>query len=110
MAFLDTAKSKWNEKKPVVFALVLGAVAGPFISNSMGWQVTSGASERKAHAATVEQQALFCVERVKATGQIMKNLEYSARKDLADKWGVMPGQVKATYDVTYACSEKLGDL
>ena len=88
---------------------MLGLVVGPFISNMIGWQVTSGTSEEKVRASVVEQQALFCVERVRATGQDMSGLEYSARRDLAEKWGVMPGQDSTDYDVTYACSEKLGE-
>ena len=33
MKILGALKSKWEEKKPVVIALVLGLVVGPFISN-----------------------------------------------------------------------------
>ena len=55
MGILDTAKSKWEEIKPVVFALVLGLVVGPFISNMIGWQVTSGTSEEQVRASVVEQ-------------------------------------------------------
>ena len=109
MNFLNTMKSKWEEKKPVVMALALGLVVGPFISNMIGWQVTSGTLEMQVRAAVVEQQALYCVERVRATGQILSGLEYGARKDLAEKWAVMPGQDSAEYDVTYACAEKLGE-
>ena len=109
MNFLNTMKSKWEEKKPVVMALALGLVVGPFISNMIGWQVTSGTLEEQVRAAVVEQQALYCLERVRATGQILSGLEYGARKDLAKKWAVMPGQDSAEYDVTYACAEKLGE-
>jgi len=107
--FLHTAKRKWQEKKPVVMALALGLVVGPFISNNIGWQVTSGTLEEQVRTAVVEQQVLYCVERVRATGQILSDLEYSARRDLAEKWAVMPGQDSAEYDVTYACSKKLGE-
>ena len=86
---------------------MLGLVVGPFVSNMIGWQVTSGTLEEQVRAAVVEQQALFCVERVRATGQNLSGLDYGARRDLAEKWAVMPGQDSADYDVRYACSEKL---
>ena len=109
MSILDTVKSKWEKMKPIVIALALGLIVGPFISNMIGWQVTSGTSEQQVLAAVVEQQALFCVERVRATGINTGGLDYRMRGDLADKWAVMPGQDSADYKVKNACSEKLGE-
>jgi len=97
---VDTVKSKWEEKKPIAFAFALGLVLGPFISNMIGWQVTNGSLERRVRAAVVEQQALFCVERVRAAGQDTTGFEYSALKDIAKEWSVMPGQDSVDYDVT----------
>ena len=108
MSILDTVKSKWEKMKPIVIALALGLIVGPFISNMIGWQVTSGALEEQVRTAVVEQQALFCVERIRATGQDTSGFEYSALKDLAKRWSVMQDQDSADYDVAYACSVKLG--
>ncbi|MDP6787974.1 MAG: hypothetical protein QGI13_12685 [Rhodospirillales bacterium] len=108
MSILDTAKKKYEGNEAVLIAFVLGLILGPIISNTFGWQVSRGTSEAHIRAAVVEQQALFCVERVKATGQDTSGFEYSALKDIAKEWSVMPGQDAADYDVTYACSEKLG--
>ena len=108
MSTLDAAKKKFKENEMIAIAFVVGLVVGPLISSMIGWQVTGGASEEKVRAAVVEQQALFCVERIRATGQDTSGFEYSALKDLAKQWSVMPGQDSADYDVAHACSEKLG--
>jgi hypothetical protein len=100
-------KDKWRAAKPVVIALAIGLVIGPFVSNNIGWQVTSGMLEKAVRGAVVEQQALFCVERVKATGQDASTLDYSARRALAEKWAVMPGQKAADWEVISVCSSKL---
>jgi hypothetical protein len=107
---LDTVKSKWSKIKPLVYALALGLIAGPVISNSVGWQLTRSTSEMNVRNALIEMQATFCLERFLASGQSAKGLEYSARKDYAAKWAVMPGQDKSEYDVRYACAEKIGDI
>jgi hypothetical protein len=105
---LDTAKKKFKENEMIAIAFVVGLVVGPLISGMIGWQVTGGALEEQVRAAVVEQQALFCVERIRATGQDTSGFEFSALNDLAKQWSVMPGQDSADYDVAHACSEKLG--
>ena len=37
-------ESKWDNAKPAAFALAVGLVAGPYISNALGWQVAIGTS------------------------------------------------------------------
>ncbi len=108
MSTLDTAKKKLKENEMIAIAFVVGLVVGPLISSMIGWQVTSGALEEQVRTAVVEQQTLFCVERIRATGQDTSGFEYSALKDLAKRWSVMPDQDSADYDVAYACSVKLG--
>jgi len=104
---VETVKGKWLAAKPAVIALAIGLVVGPFVSNNIGWQVTSGMLETKVRVAIVEQQALFCVERVKATGKDASKLDYDARRALAEKWAVMPGQKAADWEVVSVCSNKL---
>lgn len=103
-------KSKWERIKPLLIALGIGLVLGPVISNGIGWQLTRSTSEMNVRNAIIEMQATFCFERFLASGQSPKGLEYSARKDYAAKWAVMPGQDKSEYDVRYACAEKIGEL
>ena len=107
MSTMSNVKDKWEKVKPRVYAVCLGLIVGPFITNGIGWQVTSGNMERQVHAAVIEQQAGFCLERIEATGQSTTGLEYSARRDLAEKWSIMPGQDSAEYEVISACSEKI---
>lgn len=103
----STLSDKWQTWKPALYALAIGLVVGPFISNQAGWQVTSGSLESQVRRAVVEQQALFCVERVRATGADAAKLDYGPRRALAEKWAVMPGQKDADYEVVSTCSLKL---
>ena len=102
-----TVKDKWTKVKPRFMAVCLGLIVGPFISNAIGWQVTSGALERQLHAAVIEQQANFCLERIQATGTNTSGFDFGTRRNLAEKWAVMPGQDSAEYDVIEACSDKI---
>lgn len=100
-------RSKWETLKPVAIALAIGLVAGPFISNFVGWQVTSGAAQAQLRAGVVEQVALFCEERARSEVKDLGKLDWSARNDLAKKWAVVPGAAAAESDATYACARKL---
>ena len=107
MSAMTTVQGKWAKVKPRFMAVCLGLMVGPFISNAIGWQVTSGALERQLHAAVIEQQANFCLERIQATGTNTNGIDFGTRRDLAEKWGTMPGQESAEYDVVRACSEMI---
>src|SRR5689334_8918776 len=63
MTAWENAASKWTAAKPAAIALAIGLVAGPLISNAIGWQVTSGTARAEIHAGIVEQQAMFCEAR-----------------------------------------------
>ena len=107
MSIWETAKTKWAAARPAVIFIGIGLVVGPFISNIIGWQVTSGHLEKEVRAATVEQQALFCEGRARADVGDTSDLDWSARRELADKWAVMPGQDTADATVSVACARKL---
>lgn len=107
MATTRTLADNWLSIKPRVIALVIGLVAGPFISNMLGWQVTSGSAQARANLAVVEQQALFCESRARADVKEPGKLDYTGRRDLAQKWSVMPGKTAADPVVTNACADKL---
>ena len=58
--------NKLSEWRTPAIALAVGLIAGPIISNLLGWQVSSSTMEEEVGAAVVEQQALFCEERARA--------------------------------------------
>jgi hypothetical protein len=107
MATTSTLASNWQSIKPRVIALVVGLVAGPFISNMLGWQVTSGNAQARTDLAVVAQQASFCEARARADVKEPSKLDYSGRRDLAQKWAVMPGQTAPDSSVINACADKL---
>ena len=104
---MNTAASRWESAKPKLLYLVIGLVIGPIITNVAGWQVTSSSAKSQVHAGIVEQQALFCEAKARASVADPKKLEWSARSDLAKKWAVMPGATTTDYDVITACANKL---
>ncbi len=107
MTAWENAASKWSAAKPAAIALAIGLVAGPLISNYIGWQVTSGTARAEVHAGIVEQQAMFCEARARAAMPTAAKLDWTARYELAGKWAVMPGSAPADSDVTSACATKL---
>ena len=104
---MDTLKEKWAKVKPTLMAIGFGLIVGPFISNALGWQVTSGALDKKLEAALLDLQVNFCVEKVKAAGVNTKGIDFGARRDIAKKWAVMPGQDSADYEVMRGCSDRI---
>lgn len=107
MTAWDDIASKWMAAKPAAIALAIGLVAGPLISNYIGWQVTSRTAQAEIHAGIVEQQAIFCEARARADVPTAATLEWTARYELAVKWAAMPGSAPADSEVTSACARKL---
>ena len=99
--------AEWVTRKPQLIALAIGLVAGPLISNYLGWQVTSGNARTQVRAGIVEQQASYCNVRARAAVEAPGKLEWSARNELARKWAVMPGADSPDSDVANACERKL---
>jgi hypothetical protein len=106
MTAWDTAASRWRTAKPAAIALAIGLVAGPLISNYMGWQVTNRTAQAEVHAGIVEQQAVYCEARARADVPAAGALDWTARYQLAVKWAAM-GTAPADSDVTSACARKL---
>jgi hypothetical protein len=109
MATMSTSATtnSWASIKPRAVALAIGLVMGPFISNFLGWQVTSGSAQAKLAHAVVEQQALFCEARARDDVTEPGKLDYTDRRNLAEKWAVMPGKTSADSAVTSACADRL---
>jgi hypothetical protein len=104
----EEVASKWKVAKPWAVALIIGLIAGPLISNYLGWQVTSGMARAQIHAGIVEQQAVYCDARARAEVSAPGELAWTARYELAQKWSAMPGGGPADSDVTSVCASKLG--
>jgi hypothetical protein len=106
MTAWDNAASKWQTAKPAAIALAVGLVAGPLISNYMGWQVTNRTAQAEVHAGIVEQQAVYCETRARTEVPASAALDWTARYQLAVKWAAT-GTAAADSDVTSACARKL---
>ena len=98
---------RWTSLKPIAIALAIGLVAGPLISNSMGWQITQGRADRQSHASAVEQQAIICAAQARIATPDTASLNWSLRRELAEKFAVMPGRQMAESDVINACAQIL---
>lgn len=107
MTNMQTAQAKWQAAKPIVFALAIGLVAGPLISNYMGWQVTRGTAQTQMRENVTEQLAMVCAARAKAEVVDTGQLDWTARSELAKKWVVAAGAPLADLDVAGACARRL---
>jgi len=107
MAFVQTGKSRWETAKPLAFAFAVGLIAGPLVTNYIGWQVTSRSAQADMHAGIVEQQALFCEARARTAVPAPDKLGWAARYELAKKWAIMPGATEPPSGVASACASKL---
>ena len=103
----QTFQSKWQAMKPMVFALAIGLVAGPLITNYIGWQVTSGTARAETRDSVLQQFAMMCVDRARADDANAAKLDWGARSELAKKWAVAPAAPFADLDVRSACTAKL---
>jgi len=103
----DRLGDRWATIKPLALALIIGLVAGPLISGMMGWQVLRGTSEQRIHASAVEQQSMICVANARATTPDTASMNWAARRELAEKYAVMPGRTTADADVITACNQGL---
>lgn len=103
----DRMGDQWETLKPFALVLALGLVAGPLISNYMGWQVTAGSAERQNRAVAVQQQAMICDAMARGDTPEAATLDWAARRRLAEKYAVMPGRDEAEAGVTTACSDLL---
>lgn len=103
----ENISTKWTAIKPRLFALVAGLVLGPFVSNALGWQVTSGSAQAQARMGIIEQLSTICDVGARTAVADPGKLDWSTRAELAKKWAIMPGASSADSDVTNACERKL---
>jgi len=88
---------------------VIGLILGPFISDWMDWQVTTGTMDSAVQNAVITYRADLCAKRAQAdpglTPDTLKN--WTSRRELAEKWAVLPGENKVDSDVVSECSALL---
>ncbi len=98
-----------QEWKPRIIFLLIGLVLGPFISGWLGWQVTTGTMDSAVRDAVVAYRAELCAKRAQADPEATPDVleEWSGRRDLAEKWAVLPGEEKVDRGVVTECSSRL---
>ena len=101
-----------QEWKSRIIFLVIGLILGPFISGWLGWQVTSGTMEEAAKDAVVAYRAGLCVERAQSDPEVTPEVlkDYEARREIAEKWAVLPGEEKSDFAVINECNSRLSKL
>jgi len=105
----DNAKTAtiWARAKPLAIALGIGLLVGPFVSNAMGWQVTSSVAKARVHSGVLEQHAMICAAKARAEVPTAAKLDRDARGKLAERMAVLPGVPEPGWEVTNACTDLL---
>lgn len=110
-ALRDRLADRWERAKPVALALIGGLIAGPILTGMLGFQTRTSTAEAAMRASVVEQQAMFCNERARATLPAgTTRLDWNRGYDLAKQWAAMPGAAAGAAvdpDVQQACARRL---
>lgn len=101
----DRMGQQWNSIRLPLMLLAVGLIAGPLLSNYMGWQVTRGFAERQSAASAIEQQAMICAHNARSETPDTAALSWAARRELSEKYAVMPGRDAANAGVANACAQ-----
>jgi hypothetical protein len=104
---MEALRKQWESKKSLILGLVIGLLVGPFVSGTMGWQVSSAFLQKSVRNAVIQQQVAFCEMRARAADKNAAKLEYSDRYELAKVWAKMPGQESADSEVVSGCTNGL---
>ncbi|MBX9702358.1 MAG: hypothetical protein K2X74_23170 [Acetobacteraceae bacterium] len=107
----DRLADRWDRVKPVALGVVGGLIAGPILTGMLGFQTRTSTAEAAMRASVVEQQAMFCNERARATLPAgTARLDWNRGYDLAKQWAAMPGAAAGAAfdpDVQQACARRL---
>lgn len=106
-----TGRLTWGERwarwrGPVIW-LVIGLVAGPLISNAIGWQVTSRTAHKEVSQAIVRQQAAMCEMRVRAHVKNLTHKNFDQQSALAQKYAHFPWSHHVRQAVIDRCTNAL---
>jgi hypothetical protein len=104
---LKELRDSWHLRKGLVVAFIVGMLVGPFVSSYLGVQVTSRNARAELHNGIVDLQATMCNARARLEVKDPGKLDWSARRELAAKFALMPGRDTVDPAVTSACSDKL---
>lgn len=102
-----TLGQRWDTIKPAAYALVVGLIAGPILSSMLGFQVLSSTARDRSQSAGIAVQAEICAAQARIADPKAGELDWSARRDLADHWAIMPGAKEAAPGVASACGNLL---
>lgn len=103
----DGLRNRWERNRPVIYALGIGLMLGPFVSSFVGFQVRTTTAEARLHEAGVEQQGRFCEERARAATAATGRLDWNRSNELARQWAKMPGAASADSEIIQACIRRL---
>ena len=91
--------------KPRIIFLVVGLIVGPIISSMIGLQVTTSTMGSAVQDGVVAYRAGLCAVRARldpeATPDVLK--DYDGRRELAEKWAILPGEDKVDASVKREC-------
>jgi len=98
-----TLGERWDSIRPTAFALAIGLIAGPILSSMLGFQVLSSTAKSRSETAGIAVQAQICAAQALVAEPRAAALDWSARRDLAEHWAIMPGTTEAAPGVASAC-------
>lgn len=108
MSMWNDVTVKFNAALPLIGTLAVGLVAGPIISNAMGWQVTGRTARALAHDGVVEQRALQCEQRARAGNVDFSKITWTEQWELAKASSVgIPGSGPDDAEMTLVCARRL---
>ncbi len=107
MADMNALKARWERYKPILIGFAVGLILGPFISGSLGWQVTGGTMKENVRNAVVSQQASMCEYLARQAVERPDELNYTKRRTLAEKYASFTWDTDVDYSVVSDCTDKL---
>jgi hypothetical protein len=104
---LKELRDTWHLRKGLVLTFVAGMLVGPFVSSYFGVQVTSRNARAELHNGIVDVKASICNARARIEVKEPGKLDWSARRELAAKFAIIPGFDTVDPAVASLCSDKL---
>lgn len=103
----EQKQARWAWVKPTLWGLVVGLIVGPAISGYFGWQVLSSTDHQNVQNAVYNQEAHTCALLARQHVPDTSKLDYTKRRNLAEKYAKLPWDTSDSYRVVDACSNAL---
>lgn len=103
----EQKRARFGWLKPALWGLVIGLIAGPSISGYLGWQVLSSTDKQNVQNAVYDQEAKTCALLARQHVADTATLDYTKRRNLAEKYSKLPWNSSDDYRVIDACSDAL---